>query len=245
MIKKKGMKTKCLCRQSSFNYRDKKNALIGKAGEFDINRIVVIKTVTQEIMKRKCVFEQSRSKEMISFEEFLCLEEWTSLECGDVLFDSQRDDWNDQKVFNTKITGNSQLVIVIDDGNGNTFGGFINEPLDKMCCGEKHECIRDPESFLFSLKSNGRLPGMMKFESIEKDGAVIELYIHDDPDWNWGPIINFGDGDLRICKYPKRNDSRCNFDWGTPQYDFHGIEYPLRGTKECFIPKRFIVIQMI
>ena len=36
-------------------------------------------------------------------EEMKQFEEWTNLKYGSVLFDSDKDDWNDQKVFNEQI----------------------------------------------------------------------------------------------------------------------------------------------
>ena len=133
------------------------------------------------------------------------------------------------------------MVFIVEDQNGNKFGEYFPATLDKIHCKTKPECARDPQSFLFSLKSNGRLKGMMKFESKKEGGAWIELYKHDEI---WDIIIDFGNGDLTIGKYPRKDESCCNRN-PYPQYDFHSIEYPLRGNKDLFTPIRFIVVQMI
>ena len=162
------------------------------------------------------------------------------MKCGEVLFDSKVDNWNNQKVFNERVFGKKQIVFICEDKKGNKFGGFINATIDKIASHEKWEYVKDPQSFLFSLRSNERLNGMMKFESIEEGGAMIQLFKHDDPDAHW--IIDFGFGDLKIWDYSERDKSCCNRNQA--QYDFHGIKYPFTGS-QGFILKRFIVIQML
>ena len=117
----------------------------------------------------------------------------------------------------------------------------MNATLDIIYSKAKQDHVQDLQSFLFSFQTNGRLSGMMKYESIKEGGAWIALLKQDDPDEDWNYIISFGFGDLKIGKYPERNWSRCNSGY---QYDFHEIEYPLTGSLG-FTPKRFIVIQMV
>ena len=66
--------------------------------------------------------------------------------------------------------------MICEDFDGNKFGGYINATLDKIHDSVTHDSAEDPESFLFSLKSNGRLKGMMKFESKDEDSAKISFY---------------------------------------------------------------------
>ena len=221
-----------------YNFHNYDKPLTGK--EFFVpKRFIVVQMIETEKIKRKRLQEE-REKDEKSFSQ---LEEWTKLKCGEIIFNSDVDDWNNQKVFNSRVFGKEHLVVICEDFKGNKFGGFINATVGKIWSDREKECIKDPQSFLFSLKSNGRLKGMMKFESIEEGGAEITLFKHDDPDENWSSIINFGYGDFEIWRYPIREKSRCN--WSShPDYDFHRIEYPLRGTDLWFTPKRFYVIQM-
>ena len=56
----------------------------------------------------------------------------------------------------------------MEDTENNVFGGYINSRIDQYRWQEgdkwKGSNITDPHSFVFSLKSNGRLEEPMKFE---------------------------------------------------------------------------------
>ena len=55
------------------------------------------------------------------------LEEWTSLKCGAVLFDSNNDNWNrDTSVFCDKIIGKKQMIFLIEDTDGEKFGYYLD-----------------------------------------------------------------------------------------------------------------------
>jgi hypothetical protein len=70
------------------------------------------------------------------------------------------------------------LVIVVEDYDGNKFGGYIDAKIDKtdtrgLWQSWETEAIYDPNAFVFSLKSNGRINGMMKFGIKDKTKAFI------------------------------------------------------------------------
>ena len=47
----------------------------------------------------------------LNVEQIKQLEEWTRLKCGEVLFDSNKDDWAENtSVFNDRIVGKKHLV---------------------------------------------------------------------------------------------------------------------------------------
>ena len=55
------------------------------------------------------------------------MEKWTELECGDIVFDSYVDDWmKDTSVFNDKIIGKKQIVVLIEDTDNEIFGFYTN-----------------------------------------------------------------------------------------------------------------------
>ena len=55
------------------------------------------------------------------------LEEWTGLECGEILFDSTVDDWAMRtSVFDERIIGRKQLIFLIEDEDGEKFGYYLN-----------------------------------------------------------------------------------------------------------------------
>ena len=54
------------------------------------------------------------------------LENWTGLRCGEVVFDSDEDNWKqDRSVFNDRIIGRNHLVFLIEDEGGEKFGYYL------------------------------------------------------------------------------------------------------------------------
>ena len=55
------------------------------------------------------------------------LEKWTELKCSDIVFDSNIDDWSQGlSEFDRRIIGNKQLTFLIEDEDGEIFGGRSN-----------------------------------------------------------------------------------------------------------------------
>ena len=55
------------------------------------------------------------------------IEEWTTLKCGEIVFDSTKDNWEKEtSIFDDCIINKKQLIIIIEDTKGNKFGGYIN-----------------------------------------------------------------------------------------------------------------------
>ena len=55
------------------------------------------------------------------------MEEWTGLKCGEIIFDSDQDDWEEiTSEFNHKILGKRQLMFVVEDSKGEKFGYYSN-----------------------------------------------------------------------------------------------------------------------
>ena len=93
--------------------------------------------------------------------EMTQLQHWTGKTCCEVVFDTERDGYpkENSTEFEQKIKNRSQLLFVIEEEKGNKFGGYINAKIDKV-----ESWITDSKAFFFSLQSNGRLNGMMKFD---------------------------------------------------------------------------------
>ncbi|BFU23421.1 predicted protein [Entamoeba histolytica] len=167
-------------------------------------------------------------KGMNTIEEMLQLEEWTNRKVGNILFDSDKDDWKvNTSVFDQRIMNKEHIIIIIEDEEGNKFGGYVNSKIDKV------GWINDSKSFVFSLKSNGRMKGMMKFDIKEPQHAFC-LY-----NQSHKCLFEFG-GDILVCKENYKTASHCYQD----SFDYKGISKALCG-KYYFTPKRIIVIEMI
>ncbi|ELP89927.1 hypothetical protein EIN_303710 [Entamoeba invadens IP1] len=75
----------------------------------------------------------------------------TNMIFKEVIFDSVQDDWKQNtSVFNNKIEGKSNLVFLIEDNDGNKFGGVLFEKVKNI------EWVDDSKSFIFISKINGK-----------------------------------------------------------------------------------------
>ncbi|BFU22227.1 trichohyalin, putative [Entamoeba histolytica] len=158
------------------------------------------------------------------------LEEWTERRINNILFDSDKDDWNKYtSVFDQRIMNKEHIIIIIEDSEGNKFGGYVNSKIDKV-----GGFINDSQSFVFSLESNGRNEGMMKFNIKQPQYAFyLDKQTHD-----W--LFAFGGGsDISVGKENDKTESYCD----QQSFDYKGISNALCG-KKYFTPKRIIVIEM-
>ena len=102
------------------------------------------------------------------------LEKWTGLQCSEILFDSNVDDWeNDEGELNKRILGKKQLIFLIEDDDiHEKFGYYMNrEIIEKYW----HKISADTESFYFNLQSNGRIEQPKKFaiKDINNEGILL------------------------------------------------------------------------
>ena len=194
----------------------------------------------QNIQKEKEQFENEFKKYKINLyyekynlkkEEKIQLENWTNKKIGEIIFDSEKDDWKvNTSVFQEKIINKQKFIVLIEDTNGNKFGGYLNVKVDKFY----PSCISDSSSFVFSFKSNQ----MKKFD-ISPSQSAFYLY----PKTNNGNLFGFGNGhDLSVWVENRKSESYCyqsSYNYSREQKALCGTNYPDR-----FTPKRFIVIQM-
>ncbi|EMD43647.1 Hypothetical protein EHI5A_116970 [Entamoeba histolytica KU27] len=176
-------------------------------------------------------------KGMIKMEEMKELEEWTEKRFGNILFDSDKDDWNkNTSVFDRRIMNKEHIIIIIEDENGNKFGGYINSKIDKVIC-----FINDPKSFLFSLESNGRIDGV--FQGMKKFDIKEPQYTFYLCNQSHDYLFGFGNGeDIGVGKENYKTLSYCD----QRSYEYEGISNALCGKQhpEHFTPKRIIAVEM-
>ena len=83
--------------------------------------------------------------------------------------------------FDSIIYGKEKLIFIIEDRENNVFGGYINAKIDKYLYYENNEWkgskISDPNSFIFSLKNNGRSKEMIKID-IKKDQSNLAFTLY-------------------------------------------------------------------
>ena len=165
-------------------------------------------------------------------EEINQLEEWTGLKCSDVIFDSEKDNWNQNtSVLNEKILGKSKVVFIVEDTDGDIFGYYFNTQIIE----KYHDWIQtDYKSFEFSLKSrNNRLQKRMKFEIKDLNCGGIYLWRNTDND-----LIRIGN-----IQMIKQHSNRSNCLYYTDRFEYNEIENPL-SSNDYFETKRLVVVQM-
>ena len=178
---------------------------------------------------------------IIDVNEMVQLEQWTNKKCGEIIFDSNQHDWNQNtSVFNDKIENKYNLLFVVEDEQNNKFGCYLST----IIVPNTYDTwiSTDNNTFLFSLKSNGRLNGMMKFE-IKDTSKGYFLYYKS----HLTHLISLGGGvDLHLCKQNSKSRSSCC--QNTSCFNYHSTTNPFVGGNgsgsKNFTPRRITVIQM-
>ena len=174
---------------------------------------------------------------ILSLSEITQLEEWTEKKCGEIVFNSEKDNWSEKlSVFDSKVLNKSNLAFVVEDTNNNIFGYYFNGEITKL-----NGWMKANGSFAFSLKSNGRIHQPMKFDEKEKCSG---LYIHD----NYETRLFYPDSLLYFFKENKKN--QCEIKEASYLFDFNGLENVFfessgEGGWVKFNPKRIVVIQFV
>ena len=131
-------------------------------------------------------------------------------------------------VLGDRILHKSNLVVIIEDTNNNKFGGFVSKTINQY-----DAWINDPNAFVFSLRSNGRINGMMKF-NITQSQYAFNLPSRSNPG-----LFSMGSG-MDICVSKIRGTGNyCS----RGSFDYHGLTNALCGGNN-FTPKRITVIKM-
>ena len=103
-------------------------------------------------------------------------------------------------------------------------------------CGEQ---VRDPEAFVFSLQSNGRLNRKMKFDILkEKENEVFMLHCNSKED-----LFSIGSTDIMIKRFNNKLECYCqqlSFNYEDKEKTLTGIE----GLDNPIPIKRIYVIEM-
>ena len=180
------------------------------------------------------------------------LEEWTGLKCGEVLFDSDYDDWSvDTSEFNEKIDETKNLAFIIENYVGEIFGyysdGYNSFNYDENGKLDKYEGSFPVKiAFHFSLHPvNNDYTEPMKFDNRYHYDFDCGCEFKDKTD---EMLIRLGD----IWLY-KKEFSNKSYHFEVPDYDWYEVSnnfyYDGHQNALChethFDPIRILVIQMI
>ena len=205
VVTKQDYKTRNFCSKNAFNYLNgyKEMNLLennGKEYPFDVEHIVVLQ------MKDKVIIENEEERKR----EISQIENWSGLKYLALLFDSKYDNWSmNDSIFDSCIFGKENIVVLVDDHQNNRFGVFLKSKIETYQYQEfgewKGQSITDGNAFVFSVKSNNRFNGMMKFpiKSTDKEHAFI-LYKRDSP-----MLFCVGGNDISIKKEEYKSKCFC------------------------------------
>ena len=237
VIMKENNKTQCYCHHSSFDYKQIPNVFTqhdSKDTPFEVKRIHVwqMKNFNQQRI-------EERDQKIRNKLESLC-----EMKIQTKLFDSTINKWNEkQSEFDTTINEKEKLSFVIEDVEGNVFGCYINEKIESKRSYKYGkwvgESVCDPNAFIFSLQSNGRLhePTQFPIKENKKESAFI-LY-----DKTSDFLFAVGSGkDILVMKQNNRHQCYCN----QAGYDYGVYKNVLTGkNNEPFVVRRICVYQMM
>ena len=241
VIKKKDSKKNCSCLQKSFT-NSNKNSVLGKLNSFEIDKIIVISTKNyEETIKQQERFTKHKLRNWLLFNEFCLLEEWSSLQCHDVVFDTNVDCWDSEtSEFNKRIIGKKQLMFIIENER-EKFGYYFNtEVKEKYFLNEDANQSTDSKSFEFSLQSDiNELKEPIKVEINNTEHSGILLFDNSNHE-----LVRLGD--IHLFKLSFKNQSFINQNDNNFHYNGFGNVLCGRRTNKNtnFKPKRIVVIQM-
>lgn len=174
-------------------------------------------------------------------EQLQCIEQWTGKQCSEVIFSSS-DGWSTKFYcsFFDNVRYKNNLLIVITDSTGETFGFYLDRYLKDYWYDQKNKWI--DESFYFNLNSTWRFSEPMIYTMTStNEGYWNCCYAEND-----FPLFCFKD----MCVYKKEKANQSCFYKNDENFHYHGIEYPLCTSQpdnegcQYFTPVSIIVIQM-
>ena len=122
------------------------------------------------------------------------------------------------------------LLFVIEDTKGNKFGFYCSSNYDVII---NNVNLRNTDSFIFSLQSNGRINGMQRF--MMKRNTFAYLYFHRPQDQELFYLTS-------SFLINKRGIN--SYFWNSSSgFNLNGMKKPFSCGNQ-FIPKRILVIQM-
>ena len=198
----------------------KRNSLSETIIKMKQDLITISQEGVDELKKEINIFQEEIRVEryMMNKREMTALEQWTGCKCGDIIFDSDINDWHvDTCQFTKTLMNRSHIAIVIDDGNGNLFGGYVEAIIksmwhtDNMSLNANNASRTvDPNAFVFSIKRDGK-EHFAKYQSIDQSQSFI---LHDEKcgrliHFGFLVIDNYGYCDIDIMRKPYHKSSKC------------------------------------
>ena len=220
-------------RKSEFNQKTEElSNQIKEIRNKTVSKDTHLKSISDFVTKNE-IYNIIADEKNLAMNETKQLLEWTNKKYAEVIYDTDRDGYpkDETTTFGETIMNRNDLIFIVEDYDGNKFGEYLHSKITAW-----DTTIADSNAFMFSLKSNGRLNGMMKFEIINTSCAFV---LYNDCD-----VFYMGSRYVRIYK---QNDRSKSYADNQGCFNFHGLTNSLvgkTGSSNPFTPKRITVIQM-
>ena len=173
------------------------------------------------------------------------LEEWTLLKYDEIIFDSDCCDWSSHSsTFDNVLFNRGNIVIIIEDSEGNRFGGFLKSTIETLVeYNEEYSSwegeTEDENVFLFSFYSNDRSFHPKKYPiHQEESSCAFQLF-----DSHNERLFSFGFETVMVMKKDSKRTSWIkNIDFNFDEEASH--IFGKLQDKNSFTVNRFIVVQM-
>ncbi|KAL7716463.1 TLDc domain-containing protein [Entamoeba marina] len=170
------------------------------------------------------------------------LKQWSNKTIFNIIFDSDIDGDGSKNALHNTVFNKNNLYFIHFDGDNNIFGGYISSKIDKSSESDNDAvdaCIRDENSFIFSLMRNGKVNNKRYFMKRNCEDEAFSLWVDDSCD----ALYTFG---WDIAIYSIGNCNSLFFDCDYFRYDYKDDHTPLTDivNMERFEVQRILVIQM-
>ncbi|ELP91421.1 hypothetical protein EIN_155280 [Entamoeba invadens IP1] len=192
-------KTTTLIRETLVALYDEEFKLLRAPFDLEIKKLEDAKNRKMQSLNTLSDKLKERVATDLSVNELIGLENITSMQINEIVFDSNVDDWGqDTSVFLDKISNKENLCFLVEDDKDNKFGGVI---IDKIP--QRMGIIVGQSSYIYSLTRNGVVTAN-KYE--KKSDAEYSYYLGAKKE---DCLIGFGNGhDIHVHK---KNSSGSHF----------------------------------
>ena len=126
--------------------------------------------------------------------EIIQIEKWTNMKVSEIVFDSKKHNWKEDKsVFDQLILNKQNLIFLIETEDNIKFGGFISSKIDKI-----RKFISDENAYVFTFKDNNP----MKFD-INKYRKYDAFYLFNKLNYC---LFEIGYEDIFIFKHNQKSN---------------------------------------
>ena len=183
----------------------------------------------------KYIIHSKNEKYEVNCLEKRKLEQWTKLQCDEILLDSTNHTLNVANSSFKKIIENKKnLVFLIETYDNIKFGGFVSSKIDRIYQYPHYQSISDEKTFIFFFEDNNSIKFNLKKE--KKDRSFYLFCDYEE--------LFFSIGYYNIVVH--KNKFKVDWYFDDKYFDYQSVDHSFfkQQNKYSCIPKRLSIIQM-